>query len=572
MDYVTRGVCGQESCRERKYYLDNGLWFCRRGHLQEGRQIEEDPDDFGTQGRTHRVKHEKEERSRKTARGRQANTLLLQGYQLILWQQCHALVHEHGFPEQLEGVVRDLWALRLRGYSLKIEQSADDGNDESEPELFSSQASATEDSDEMGMKSKSRYLQWPRLIEAVCLCYLASVLMRLPICVYDLHRLIVRQELPYIRALRNVPPEIKHKLPPEFVAILDVKKIPKLETLHRTCRDLAIFYQRKFGIVLPAMNSPIILYRHIKRLAVPIDVYEIIKTLQSYLGFTFKYPDQLAENRRKHSLHLPEVQMVILIVMATKLLFPFDGIERYPATTMEPATQSMNWQEWIRAQQQFDAEKVTGVEMGKEKIIQMTDSDVVGMDPSQLDEYMDWYEKSWLGTQAVTNQITDLFPVSQPVAQPVAQPQPLPDSEDEPEIIGEVSNEEEALNTMLQRVMESIVAVPSVPREEGKRPPRPGVWYHRYRWVATIPENARLFYEISAQLAGVDLETLVRAVTVAEWRIAHWQDEQRRADYAEFGFDSNEEDDGMYGEVGGDTEDVDELHEQLSELDVEKDL
>lgn len=35
MDYVTRGVCGQEGCRERRYYLDNGLWFCRRGHLQE---------------------------------------------------------------------------------------------------------------------------------------------------------------------------------------------------------------------------------------------------------------------------------------------------------------------------------------------------------------------------------------------------------------------------------------------------------------------------------------------------------------------------------------------------------
>ncbi|GLI77478.1 hypothetical protein PoHVEF18_005768 [Penicillium ochrochloron] len=66
MEYVTRGVCGQEGCRERRYYLDNGLWFCRRGHLQEGRQIEEDPDDFGTQGKKHRVKKEKEERSRKS--------------------------------------------------------------------------------------------------------------------------------------------------------------------------------------------------------------------------------------------------------------------------------------------------------------------------------------------------------------------------------------------------------------------------------------------------------------------------------------------------------------------------
>lgn len=37
MDYVTRGACGQEGCRETRYYLDNGLWFCLRGHQQEVR-------------------------------------------------------------------------------------------------------------------------------------------------------------------------------------------------------------------------------------------------------------------------------------------------------------------------------------------------------------------------------------------------------------------------------------------------------------------------------------------------------------------------------------------------------
>lgn len=35
MEYVKRGPCGQEGCREIRYYLDNGIWFCRRGHQQE---------------------------------------------------------------------------------------------------------------------------------------------------------------------------------------------------------------------------------------------------------------------------------------------------------------------------------------------------------------------------------------------------------------------------------------------------------------------------------------------------------------------------------------------------------
>lgn len=35
-------------------------------------------------------------------RGRQAYTLFLQVYQLILWKQCHALVQGRGFPAELE--------------------------------------------------------------------------------------------------------------------------------------------------------------------------------------------------------------------------------------------------------------------------------------------------------------------------------------------------------------------------------------------------------------------------------------------------------------------------------------
>lgn len=38
----------------------------------------------------------------KAYRGRWAYTLYLQTYQLILWKQCHALVTDHGFPEQFE--------------------------------------------------------------------------------------------------------------------------------------------------------------------------------------------------------------------------------------------------------------------------------------------------------------------------------------------------------------------------------------------------------------------------------------------------------------------------------------
>lgn len=164
MEYVTRGVCGQEGCRERRYYLDNGLWFCRRGHLQEvwpvlapipawrrvtnrghlerfvheklksragstsrrrsGRFRNSGSETQGEEGEGGEVTTEYVNLPRDcwlqrlipvviAYRGRQAATLFLQAYQLILWKQCYALVHEHGFPEQFEVSLRHGSALSI---------------------------------------------------------------------------------------------------------------------------------------------------------------------------------------------------------------------------------------------------------------------------------------------------------------------------------------------------------------------------------------------------------------------------------------------------------------------------
>jgi RNA polymerase I-specific transcription initiation factor RRN7 len=91
-----------------------------------------------------------------------------------------------------QAIVRDLWALRLQGFSLRINASADDEDDEeSEREVFSSQAADTDDSDDLGFKAGGRYLQWPRMLDTVGLCYLAALLMRLPVCVSDFYQYVL---------------------------------------------------------------------------------------------------------------------------------------------------------------------------------------------------------------------------------------------------------------------------------------------------------------------------------------------------------------------------------------------
>lgn len=85
-----------------------------------------------------------------------------------------------------------------------------------------------------------------------------------------------------------------------------------------------------------------------------------------------------------------------LIVIATKLLFPFDSVKRYPTTSNEPAAQIMDWNIWAQAHRQFDSHDRPDGEIGKGNAIHVTDKDVLNMTPGQMDQYMDWYANSWL--------------------------------------------------------------------------------------------------------------------------------------------------------------------------------
>ncbi|CAG7975806.1 unnamed protein product [Penicillium salamii] len=527
MDYVTRGVCGQEGCRERRYYIDNGLWYCRRGHLQEGVQVAEDGDDFGNLGKVHRVKKEIREKSTKTLHGRPAWTLFLQIYQLILWKQSHALVHDHGFPEELEIVVRDLWALRLPDYKLKITDSNEDEDVDTNREVFSSQVIQSDDS-EVGFKPNSRFVEWPRLIDAVGLCYIAALLMRVPVCVNDFYDMIIQQQIPFTRVTASVPPEMREKLPPELTGILESNKLPEVGHLHNAVQALSLFYQRRFEVVLPPLNWPVLLFRHIKRLALPIEVYDAVKNLKNLLNVTFEYPKPKATIEQKKSHHYPDVELVVLIVIATKLLFPFDDVKRYPTTNMEPATQIMDWSQWALAQTAFDSDSYFKENIGKDAAVRITDSDVLNMSTDQLDHYMDWYADSWLDTSAAPGRLAEMFPIQRGDAQPNSTIDHGPPSD--PAVAPDTTQKK--LDTLLHEVMQNIKPRRVIPGEN-EEPKRPGEVYRRYRWESQLSGTARTFYEIAAQLAAVPLKTLVRAVTLAEYKIAKSDERRQRREFFE---------------------------------------
>jgi RNA polymerase I-specific transcription initiation factor RRN7 len=249
-----------------------------------------------------------------------------------------------------------------------------------------------------------------------------------------------------------------------------------------------------------------------------VDVYDTVKTLQQLVDFGFTYPSMPESQKRSDSLKLPEVQLVVLLIISTKLIFPFDDdVKRYAASYSEPATQTMDWSRWAYNQNWFEhLSMVQDDKLDKETLIRVNDHDIFKMEPDQLDQYMDWYESSWLDSYRAKHPVADLFSPSRP------EPQAQSESES--------ADPSEALERVIKSVMVALGPALVNSSEDADRY-RPGSWYRRYRWESQLPETARKFYEIAADLASISLSTLVRAVSVTEWRIAKWLEDERREAY-----------------------------------------
>lgn len=87
----------------------------------------------------------------------------------------------------------------------------------------------------------------------------------------------------------------------------------------------------------------------------------------------------------------PEVQLVSLLVIATKLAYPFDNIERVPESYSDPSAVKVDWSRWLKVTARAP---VNGLARGTE--IHVTDSEVWAMTGKELDDYLDWYQGIWL--------------------------------------------------------------------------------------------------------------------------------------------------------------------------------
>ncbi|KAL2061708.1 hypothetical protein VTL71DRAFT_7086, partial [Oculimacula yallundae] len=516
--------CTEEGCRARKFYIEDGKKFCQRGHEQAGfTQTQQDEDDWNAQGKKSRKKKEEKERIETILSGSDAKELYLQCYQLILWKQCHWLVTGLGLPEELRVVVKDLWELRLRSLQFGRDTKSVYGSGTGTVMFSSASEGDNTDTDGMTLRSigsrRSRRSavtedKVPKLIETLALCYLGTLLLKIPVTVGDIHRWATQDRIIYNRAIKEVPKEMRVKLPAHFHAALEIRAPLEGAKLHSGVASLIEFYSKEFEMEFPKLNIPLLTFRFMKDLYLPVELFPGIRRLESLLEMDLSYHS--LTTRTSEATSYPEVQLMGLIIIATKLVHPFDNVDRVPKSYSDPSAVKIDWRQWVRSTSQ---DPVRGLAKGE--AINIKDIDVWNMDAKKLDDYLDWYQNTWIDDRdpKISEQILQIFPLDD-----------LPPPPNE-----ETSRHDEDV-TCLKDVQRRLLLQEPLSFEKGEGLSdivRAGELYRRYRRVEELSEEALKFFELAASRVGTSVDRLLRTVFRLEVQLEKWRLADLRKQYGD---------------------------------------
>ena len=263
---------------------------------------------------------------------------------------------------------------------------------------------------------------------------------------------------------------------------------------------------------------------------------EMVVTLQpqtfqigQILSSTFEFP---IPSYRQQTSSLPEVLLVCLLIIAVKVYHPFDSFARHVRSLADPAALTLDWEIWVDARNPHNVRATgeTHLERGSE--INVTEQDVMNMTGEQLDDYMDWYERTFVDesraeekARGLSKQLLDMFPTGRPDG-----------SSATPYDHARMATEEqEAIDNKLKVVMGKLHLRTVVPHDsedfvETNAHSTPiGSFYKRYRKVEDLTPHAKAFHEAVAEAIGVRLKTLILAVAQVERRLVKWRDAKVKA-------------------------------------------
>lgn len=217
----------------------------------------------------------------------------------------------------------------------------------------------------------------------------------------------------------------------------------------------------------------------------------------------FEFSFDMRKNRFKLLDH-PDILLVSCVVFSTKLLYPFDGEERPPVTYRDPSSLQIDWDKWRELMRDTVSE---GLE--RRDIPRSQPEDAWTLSDRKIDDYLDWYEETQITLNRETQDLRELFPLAQR----------------QHHVSRQVLTEEQ-IDDRLKTAQSYIRSVA----------PSPAGWVLRtgnnhamYRSADDLPDTAKAFYGKAAELSGLSLGKLVKAVYALEGFVKRWIIREKRS-------------------------------------------
>jgi RNA polymerase I-specific transcription initiation factor RRN7 len=257
-----------------------------------------------------------------------------------------------------------------------------------------------------------------------------------------------------------------------------------------------------------------------------------------------------------------------LVIVAVKLYHPFDTLDRYAASLTRLGIFQIDWEAWCSHHQQYAKRETSDGKLGRGNEMKIKEQDVFRMSEAQLDEYLDWYEKTWVNEAArrprkgdLPQELLDMFSTSRldgSVAPAV-------------DITETIAADQVALDAKLAAVQASLRTRGVIREEEeadrGEPVRRIGSFYKRYRKEGDLPPHARTFFEAAASLIGAELSTMVLAVLQTEQLLLNYRNGEVRGRREEEGEEHGMEVVEEFGDGGegfmGEAEDIESAKDSL---------
>ncbi|KAJ4354304.1 uncharacterized protein N0V89_006038 [Didymosphaeria variabile] len=439
----------------------------------------------------------------------------------ILRHQLAFMIQKKGLPAELETVVQDLWTLRILQLANKIR---DETQESGSSQVFSTQESETEaDEDPLILQSRRKKLQEnPTLIDCLALCYLGTLTLRLPVTPGDVYTWTTEEDMPYLNAIRLIPPAMRNRLPATYHSAFSPYSLLNLRRFYTAYTNMLAGLELKYSIAWPSLNVPVVLFRYLKDLALPLELYDATMRLGEKLGYDFAL--YIAPRQKFNITSLPEARLISCLVICVKLIFPFDDSKRHPRSAAEPAATAMDWPAWsglikeARAAERGGRHRYTTEELTK-----VQEKDVFSMSGAELDQYLDFYLANFVDeTHIQTKTSDDAFQAAMYNLFPVAA-----DPDTQPQAISADQRHEKKLE-LVRAVHNTIKEVNAVADDEDVNVLRPGARYPEYTNEHNLPPHAARFYEEAARISGLTMDMLVRCVRHIERKIAREQGRRKR--------------------------------------------